>query len=77
MNLNEFKTDIFEGIKQYPSHWRKGQKVFNYIDKKYRVARKVQFDDHIDCFYIDSNIDAFIEKSFEYVKEKSLGDDKG
>ena len=65
MTLQEFKNDIFSGIRELPENWRKGQKVFNYIDKKYGVARTVQFDYHIDCFYNDNLIDKFIETSYK------------
>lgn len=65
MTLQEFKNDIFSGIKELPENWRKGQKVFNYIDKKYGVARTVQFDYHIDCFYNDNLIDKFVETSYK------------
>ena len=65
MTLQEFKNDIFSGIKKLPENWRKGQKVFNYIDKKYGVARTVQFDYHIDCFYNNNLIDKFIETSYK------------
>lgn len=65
MTLQEFKNDIFSGIRELPENWRKGQKVFNYIDKKYGVARTVQFDYHIDCFYNNNLIDKFIETSYK------------
>lgn len=65
MTLQEFKNDIFSGIKELPENWRKGQKVFNYIERKYGVARTVQFDYHIDCFYNDNLIDKFIETSYK------------
>ena len=50
MTYEEFKEDVLNGIKAFQNNWRKGQKVFNYIDSKYRVARKVQFDYGVDCF---------------------------
>ena len=34
MTFEDFKQDIFENIQALPTTWRKGQKVFNYIDKK-------------------------------------------
>lgn len=65
MTLQDFKNDIYSGIKELPENWRKGQKVFNYIDKKYGVARTVQFDRGVDCFYNDDVIDRFIEESYK------------
>lgn len=58
MTLEEFRISIYSI--QKPSHWRDGQFVFNTIDKLYKVARRVQFEDGIDCFYDNSKIDQFI-----------------
>lgn len=65
MTYKEFREDVLNGIKAFQNNWRKGQKVFNYIDSKYRVARKVQFDYGVDCFYRDDLIDKFIETSYK------------
>ena len=65
MTYEKFREDVLNGIKAFQNNWRKGQKVFNYIDSKYRVARKVQFDYGIDCFYRDDLIDKFIETSYK------------
>lgn len=68
MTLQDFKNDIYSGIKELPENWRKGQKVFNYIDKKYGVARTVQFNRGIDCFYNDDVIDRFIKESYKLLQ---------
>ena len=65
MTYEEFKADVFKNIKNLPDNWRKGQKVFNYIESKYKIARIVQFDCGIDCFYRDYLIDKFLEKAYE------------
>ena len=70
MTLQEFKDDVYSGIKELPENWRKGQKVFNYIDNKYGVARIVQFHDGVDCFYNDKIIDKFIEESHKRYIER-------
>ena len=44
---------------------RYGQAVFNYVDEYFGVARKVQFEDNVDCFYNDDAVDAFIEKTLD------------
>lgn len=62
MTLNEFKASIYNIEK--PSHWREGQFVFNTIDRLYGVARTVQFNDGIDCFYNNSKIDQFINACY-------------
>ena len=64
MTFEEFKEDVLNNIESLPNSWRKGQKVFNYIDWTYKVARKVQFDDKIDCFYNDQHIDNFIKQCY-------------
>lgn len=68
MTYEEFKEDVLNGIKAFQNNWRKGQKVFNYIDAKYRVARTVQFEKGVDCFYNNNQIDKFIEESFKLIK---------
>lgn len=65
MTYEEFREDVLNGIKAFQNNWRKGQKVFNYVDSKYRVARKVQFDYGVDCFYRDDLIEKFIETSYK------------
>ena len=62
MTLEEFKNSIQRVEK--PIHWRKGQFVFNTIDSLYGVARIVQFNDKIDCFYDDSKINQFINACY-------------
>lgn len=42
----------------------------HYVDFEYGVARAVQFDDGIDCFYVDENIDAFLEDCVERINQK-------
>lgn len=45
-----------------PTQWRHGQFVFNRVEALFgRVAREVQFVDHIDCFYNDTKIDRFLD----------------
>ena len=65
MTFEEFKNEVLKGIKEYPYDWRYGQKIFNYIDSKYKVARIVQYNYCIDCFYNDSVVDEFLEKCYK------------
>lgn len=67
MTLEEFKNSIYSIEK--PSNWRDGQFVFNTIDKLYKVARKVQFENNIDCFYDDSKINQFIVACFNEINK--------
>lgn len=59
MTIEKLYQEIFS--QTIPKWSRKGQFVFNYIDEHYGVAREVQFLDHVDCFYDDSQIDEFIK----------------
>lgn len=64
-----------------PSHIRKGQYIFNWIDEHYQIkvhsepnlyisiAREVQFVDKIDCFYDDSKIDAFLDACIKRINK--------
>ena len=58
MTRDELVKEIFS--EPIPKYWRKGQFVFNRVDKLYGVARSVQFVDHVDCFHNDEAIDDFI-----------------
>ena len=68
MTFEEFENEVLTAMNSKPKKWRDGQFVFNYIDEKYGVARSVQFIDGVDCFYVDSKIEEFITRSYEYIK---------
>lgn len=61
--IENIKTNAEQLCKEYP--WRMGQAVFNYVDDRFGVARKVQFVDKVDCYYNDDAIDDFIEMSWD------------
>jgi hypothetical protein len=69
ISKEEFKSSIKEnaGIsrKLHPE-LRFGQAVFNCTDQN--IARLVQFDYGIDCFYDDEQIDKFLDKCYELYK---------
>lgn len=67
MTFGDFKNEIARVIENKPKNWRKGQAVFNYIDNKYDVARTVQFEDKVDCFYTDDKIDEFLQKAYKRI----------
>lgn len=69
--INLTKEELLKEIFDYPrpDYIRKGQHVFNYIDRKYNVARDIQFLDKIDCFYDDSKIDTFIGCAIKRIHE--------
>lgn len=63
MTKEELKNIVMSAMDTMkPKDWRKGQFVFNFIDANYGVARAVQFEDRVDCFFCDDKIDDFIEK---------------
>ena len=72
MTREEFKAEIKQCIDYRPIGWRKGQAVYNYIDGHYNVARKVQFFDHVDCFYNDEVIDDFVELAYCHINGKDI-----
>jgi hypothetical protein len=72
--LEDFRNEVLSEMKDKPKAWRDGQFVFNYIDEKYNVARYVQFVDRVDCFYDDKNINSFIVKCYEALKNNKNGD---
>jgi hypothetical protein len=67
MNFEDLRREIIEAMKDKPKYIRDGQFVFNYIDEKYRVARKIQFQEGIDCFYDDTQINKFIAKAAQQI----------
>lgn len=63
MTKEELKKIVLDAMNvMKPKDWRKGQFVFNFIDANYGVARAVQFEDRVDCFFRDDKIDDFIER---------------
>jgi hypothetical protein len=72
ITLNEFREDVIinaKRIQEEHPYLRYGQSVFNYLEEKYGVARYVQFSDGVDCFYVDENVEPFIELAWKwYIK---------
>lgn len=56
MTYEEFKEDVLKEIKKMPPQWRKGQKIFNYIDYKYHLGNDLMYKHHVDCYYDDNLI---------------------
>ena len=63
--LKEIILDDSKKMKELYPYYRWGQAVFNYVDEYFGVARKVQFEDNVDCFYNDDAVDEFIEKTLD------------
>lgn len=76
MTKEQFKQDILEKVKRCPKEWRKGQSVFNIVDKQYTIARMVQFHDNVDCFYNDKQIDNFLDHVYKYLEEYDFWNNK-
>lgn len=66
--FEEFRNEIFEALKSKPWWSRDGQFVFNYLDEM-GFARHIQFVEKIDCFYDDTQIDAFINAAYELYRK--------
>lgn len=63
--ISQVKTTAGVIRKQHPE-LRKGQAIFNEVDRNYNnVARIAQFDYGVDCFYDDSQIEPFLNKCYE------------
>lgn len=69
VTFEEYKKECLKVAEQRPSHIRKGQAIFNYVDEKYGVAREAQFKHHIDCFYLDEKIDEFLICTYNILKD--------
>lgn len=76
MSKEEFISKVLylakKEMSQYP-FLRKGQSVFNVVammfsDSDHNIASKVQYEDKVDCFYDDSQIDKFLDKCYERLK---------
>lgn len=69
ITYEEFKNECLTVAENRPSHIRKGQAIFNYVDEKYDVARKAQFVHGVDCYYLDDKIDEFIKCTYNILKD--------
>jgi hypothetical protein len=65
----EYKNECLKVAENRPSHIRKGQAIFNYVDEKYGIARETQFVHKIDCFHLDDKIDEFIKCTYHILKD--------
>ena len=73
MSYESFKKSIIEEVElTRPKSIRKGQAIFNYVDEKFGLARKIQYDYNIDCFYNDLKIDVFLKILYKLTQSKSL-----
>lgn len=69
VTFDEFKNFVMKAVDKCPKEWRKGQAVFNVVDEM-GLARTVQFEDGVDCFYNDYFIDKFLELAYYYFNIK-------
>lgn len=70
MTIQDLREEVYTAMKDKPKEWRKGQFVFNYIDEVYDVAREVQFQDGVDCFYDDDKIYPFLVRSWQVIERR-------
>ena len=72
--LKKFSKDAkvmaFDAMAKCPA-LRPGQALFNIIDENFdQVARQVQFEDGIDCFYNNSMIGEFLKRCHKILKSR-------
>ena len=74
LSYEGFVCDVWKDVAKCPKSWRKGQAVFNVIEEAFGdLARIVQFEDRVDCFYDDSKIDEFLDRVW---KRLEIGETK-
>ena len=74
LDRKSFEEPIWIAVKNRPLYIRRGQQVFNSVGDIYGVAREVQFDDGIDCFYDDSQIEPFLDAAYtRWLKHSNEG----
>ena len=70
MTYQELENEVNNALKNKQKCLRKGQFIFNYLYKKYPVAvEAVQFEDRVDCFYVDEYIEKFLEYCVKRINE--------
>ena len=74
ISKEDFIKEVKDSAVQRPDTIRFGQFVFNYVDRKYGVARKAQFEHHIDCFYDDTKVDEFLCICFALIKQETTSE---
>lgn len=74
LGKKQFEAPIWEAVNNRPKYIRRGQQVFNTVEELYGVAREVQFVDGVDCFYLDKNIEPFLEKAYNRYLERAQED---
>ena len=69
-SYEEFCKEIFGKPEDIPADWRLGQYIFNVVEARYgSVAREVQFQDRIDCFFDDTKIEPFLKAVYKRLTE--------
>lgn len=71
MKYETFASEILNLVQECPREWRSGQSVFNIVEAMCGdIARKVQFQDRIDCFYDDTKIEDFLKAVYKRLNEE-------
>lgn len=70
MKYETFASEILNLAQECPREWRPGQSVFNIVESMCgNIAREVQFQDGIDCFYDDTRIEPFLKAVYKRLTE--------
>ena len=71
VKFETFVTEIKDYARKCPPSWRFGQAIFNVVEAMYgNIAREVQFQDGVDCFYNSSEVEPFLTAVYKRLTEK-------
>ena len=71
VKFETFVTEIKDYARKCPPSWRFGQALFNVVEAMYgNIAREVQFQDGVDCFYNSSEVEPFLKAVYKRLTEK-------
>lgn len=71
MKYETFASEILNLAQECPREWRLGQSVFNIVEAMCgNIAREVQFQDGIDCFYDNTKIEDFLKAVYRRLNEE-------
>lgn len=68
LTFKEFEKETLDATEAFPTHWRFGQKIFNYIDLAYPgLGRHLQMGCGVDCFYNDNIVSEFLKTAYDVI----------
>jgi Icc-related predicted phosphoesterase len=67
--INQIKE---QALKNKSKYLRDGQQIFNYVQGTYGIGFLIRDKYNIDCFYVDSKIDDFLNKVIEELESTKI-----